>query len=107
MLVVKEEVVQAAGSLQVCAGPVTVVESAIHKHDWFIREQELTAVLQTDTANAFNSLNSKKILHSIKVICSEISNFVINCSRYHHVRSLEGKENQNHKKGPHKAILLQ
>ena len=30
MSVVKKEVVQAAGSLQVCAGQVTVVESAIH-----------------------------------------------------------------------------
>ena len=96
MSVVEKEVVQAAGSSQVCAGQVTVVESAIHNHDWFIRERELTAVLQTDTANALNSLNSKIFLHNIKVICSEMSNFVINCSRYHHVRSLEGKENQDH-----------
>ena len=33
MSVVKKEVVQAAGSLQVCAGQVTVVESAIHNND--------------------------------------------------------------------------
>ena len=37
------------------------------------------AVLQIDTTNAFNSLNHNLFLHSIKVICPEISNFVIDC----------------------------
>ena len=32
-----------------------------------------------DAINAFNSLNSNVCLHNIKIICREISNFVIKC----------------------------
>ena len=37
------------------------------------------AVIQMDSINAFNSLNSNVCLHNIKIIYPEISNFVINC----------------------------
>ena len=38
------------------------------------------AVIQMDSINAFNSLNSNVCLHNIKIICPETFNFVINCN---------------------------
>ena len=77
--VVKKEIVQAAGSLQICAGEVAGVESAIHSMVDLFESDNSAAVLQIDATNAFNSLKGNVFLHNIKVICPEISNFVINC----------------------------
>ena len=79
MSVVKKEVVQALGSLQVCTGQVAGVESAIHSMVALFESDNSAAVLQIDATNAFNSLNYIIFLHSIEVICPEIFNFVINC----------------------------
>ena len=57
MSFVKREVVQAEGSLQVCAGQVTGVESAIHNMVDLFESDNSDAVLQIDATNAFNSLN--------------------------------------------------
>ena len=78
MPVVKKEV-QAAGSLQVCAGQVDGVESAIHSMVNLFESNNSAAVLQIDSTNAFNSLNHNVYLHNVKVICPEISNFISNC----------------------------
>ena len=79
MSVVKKEVIQAAVSLQVCSGQVAGVESAIHSKVDLFKSDNSAAVLQIDATNAFNSLNRNVFLRNIKVICPEISNFVINC----------------------------
>ena len=79
MSVVKKDVVQAAGSLQVCAGQVAGVETAIHSMVDLFETDDSAAVLQIVDSNAFNSLNRNVFLHNIEVICPEISNFVINC----------------------------
>ena len=78
MSVVKKEVIQAAVSLQVCSGQVAGVESAIHSKVDLFKSDNSAAVLQIDATNAFNSLNRNVFLRNIKVICPEISNFVIN-----------------------------
>ena len=79
MPVVKKEVVQAAGSIQVCAGQVTGVESAVHNMVDLLESDNSAPILQADATNVFNNLSRNVFLHNIKVICPEISNFVINC----------------------------
>ena len=81
MSVVKKEVVQAAGSLQVCAGQVAGVESAICSMVDLFERDNSAAVFQIDATNAFNSRNRNIFLDNIKVICPERSNlvFVVNC----------------------------
>ena len=79
MSVVKKEVVQLLGSLQVCTGQVAGVESAIHSMVALFESDNSAAVLQIDATNVFNSRNYIIFLHSIEVICPEIFNFVINC----------------------------
>ena len=79
MPVVKKEVVQAAGSIQVCAGQVTGVESAVHNMVDLLESDNSAPILQADATNVFNNLSRNVFLHNIKVICPENSNFVINC----------------------------
>ena len=40
---------------------------------------ESTSIVQTNAANAFNSLNRNVFLHNNKIICSEIAKFVFSC----------------------------
>ena len=65
MSVVKKEVVQAAGSLQVCAGQVAGVESDIHSMVDLFESDNSATVLQIDATNAFNSLNRNVFLHTV------------------------------------------
>ena len=99
MMVVKGDVNEAAGSLQLCAGQESGSEAAIHAiHDIF-EDSETEAVLLVDAANAFNSINRAAMLRNIGVICPAIATYVTNC--YFHpvrlfviggieIRSLEG-----------------
>ena len=56
-------------------------------------------IIQVDANNAFNTINRKSFIHNIKIICPEISTYVVNC--YQHparlfvvggieIKSLEG-----------------
>ena len=65
MSVVKKEVVQAAGSLQVCAGQVAGVESDIYSMVDLFESDNSATVLQIDATNAFNSLNCNVFLHTV------------------------------------------
>ena len=56
-----------------------LLESAIYSMVDLFESDNSAAVLQINVTNAFNSLNRNVFLHNIKVICPEISNFVINC----------------------------
>ena len=78
MSVVKKEVAQAAGPLQVCTGQVADVKLAIHSMVDFFESDNSAAEPQMDASIAFNSLNRSIFLHNIKAICPKISNFVVN-----------------------------
>ena len=65
MSVVKKEIVQAAGSLQVCAGQVAGVESAIHCIVDLFESDNSAAVLHNDATNALNSLNRNVFVNNI------------------------------------------
>ena len=73
----KEEIKQAAGPLQTCAGFQAGAEAAIHAMQSFFREEETDAVLLIDASNAFNSMNRRAALVNIQVSCPVIAGYVI------------------------------
>ena len=79
MMISKQDVMKAPGSLQVCAGQEADAEAAIHAvHDIF-KDHTTEAVLLTDAENAFNAINRKAILHNISIACPIISTYISNC----------------------------
>ena len=79
MMISKQDVMKAAGSLQVFAGLEAGAEAAIHAvHDIFI-DHTTEALLLIDAENAFNATNRKATLHNISVICPIISAYISNC----------------------------
>ena len=79
MMISKQGVMKAAGSLQVCTGQETGAEAAIHAvHDIF-KYYTADAVYLVDAENAFNAINRKAMLHNISVICPIISTYISNC----------------------------
>ena len=79
--VLKSDIQEAAGPLQVCTGLKSGAEAAVH----YMREQfqlETTeAVILVDASNAFNSVNRAALLHNIQIICPEFSTIAVNMYR--------------------------
>ena len=75
----KQDVVDSVGSLQVCAGQDAGCEAAIHALWTIFQQEETEAVMLIDVSNAFNSINRKAFLHNVKVICPSIATFTNNC----------------------------
>ena len=55
--IAKPEIIQATGSMQVCAGQKSGSEAAIHAMSEIFHGEDTDAVLLIDASNAFNSLN--------------------------------------------------
>ena len=79
--VTKPDVVDASGSLQVCAGHKSGSEVAIHAMREVFEHDNSDAVLLIDESNAFNSLNRAAALHDIRVLCPSIATYAINTYR--------------------------
>ena len=79
MILLKKDVLQAAGLLQLCGGQVAGSEAAIHvMHDVF-NDDNTEGILLIDAENAFNSINRKVMLHNLKLICPVIATYISNC----------------------------
>ena len=83
MSVIKFDVMEVAGNLQLCAGQTSGCEAAVHSMREIFEDPECDAVLLVDATNAFNCLNRNVMLHNIKIICPVISIFVNNCYQTH------------------------
>ena len=81
MHVTKPDVIDASGSLQVCAGHKSVSETAIHAMRNIFEADETDAALLIDASNAFNALNRAAALHNIRVLCPTLATYVINTYR--------------------------
>jgi len=99
--VIREEIQEAAGPLQSCAGLESGIEASIHavKKAW---DDPLTeAVLLVDADNAFNRLNRKAAIHNVRQLCPPFHRYlknmyenpaklIINDSHTHFIYSEEG-----------------
>ena len=79
--VTKPDVIDASGSLQVCAGHKSGSEAAIHAMRELFEHDNSDAVLLIDASNAFNSLNRAAALHNIRVLSPSIVTYAINTDR--------------------------
>ena len=66
-MIVRNEVVESAGSLQLCAGQPGGCEAAVHAANEIFQE-DTDCILLVDATNAFNSLNRDAMLHNIRYI---------------------------------------
>ena len=78
LTILRTDIQEAAGSLQLCAGQISGVEAAVHAiHDSF-NSENCQAALLIDATNAFNCLNREAALHNIRHLCSSFSTILIN-----------------------------
>ena len=76
---IKEDLIESAGSLQVCAGQKAGCEAAAHAMGEIFKEENTDAVLFIDATNAFNSLNREAMLHNMQYHCPPLSTYLQNC----------------------------
>ena len=75
----REEIIDSVDNLQVFAGHEEDCEAAGHAMTIASECGDSEAVLTTDAANAFNSVNSNFFLRNIRIICPYLSNYIYNC----------------------------
>ena len=76
---IKPEIMESAGSLQLCGGQKAGCEAAAHAMRQIYEAEETDAVLFIDASNAFNSLNRQALLHNIKYLCPPMATYLSNC----------------------------
>ena len=79
--IVGQDVEEAAGPLQVCAGQDGGCEAAVHAMRRIFHHPDTEGVLLVDATNAFNTINRQAALHNISIICPSIAQILINTYR--------------------------
>ena len=79
--VLKQDILESSGPLQVCAGHKSGSEAALHAMSSLFQHEDTDAVLLVDASNAFNSLNRAAVLHNIRIVCPAVATFAINTYR--------------------------
>ena len=77
----KQDIIEARGSLQVCAGYKSGSEAAIHAMHNILEADNANAVSLIDASNEFNSLNRASALHNVRILCPTIATYAINTYR--------------------------
>ena len=75
---IRDDIIDAAGPLQTCAGLKSGIEASIHAMRKIFERDETEGLLLVDAENAFNNLNRKVALHNIKELCPSFSRFLTN-----------------------------
>ncbi len=74
----KQDILDASGPLQVCAGQESGCEAAIHAMRQIFAYMDTEGALLIDATNAFNSINRQAALHNISVICPSLARVLSN-----------------------------
>ena len=80
--VICDDIQQAAGSIQLCAGQIAGTEAAVHALNIAFSAEDSEAVLLVDTSNVFDSLNCQAALLNIRSLCPPLATIVINIYRH-------------------------
>ena len=75
---IRDDIIDAAGPLQTCAGLKSGIEASIHAMKDIFEEESTEALLLVDAENAFNKLNRKAAIHNIKQLCPSFHQFLSN-----------------------------
>ena len=76
--VIKPDIMEAAGCLQMCAGQDSGCEAAVHCVQRIYQTDNTEGVLFVDASNTFNSLNRQMALHNILHLCPSLGRVLIN-----------------------------
>ena len=76
--VVKPDLLEAVGALQLCTGQDAGCESAVHAMKFIFEEDTTEAMIFID---AFNSLNRQVTLHNSQVVCPALAPILVNTYR--------------------------
>ena len=79
--VTKQDIIEASGPLQVCAGLKSGAEAAIYAMHGIFDADDADAVLLIDASNAINSLNRASALHNVAVLCPTLATYATNTYR--------------------------
>ena len=80
--ILKKDIEEAAGPLQLCAGQDGGCEAAVHAMKQIFLDQNTEAALLVDATNAFNSINRQAALHNINVLCPPLAQVLTNTYRH-------------------------
>jgi len=83
LFVISNDMQEAAGSYQLCAGQLAGVESVVHAVWSNFLLDNTEGILLVDASSAFNAFNCIMALHNIRHICPPLATIPINCSRSH------------------------
>ena len=78
MAVLKEDIGEASGNLQMCAGKPAGAEAAIHALKDIFDKEDAEAVIMVDATNAFNLLNRRVLLQNVRITCPTLNLFTQN-----------------------------
>ena len=78
LILLKQDILDAAGPLQVCAGQERGCEAAIHTMCQIFVDEETEGTLLVDPTNAFNSINRQAALHNIGIMCPPLAQVLFN-----------------------------
>jgi len=81
LFILRDDIQEAAGARQLCAGQLSGVEAAVHAVRKVFEDENTEAVLLVDASNAFNSLNRVVALHNIRQVCPPLATILINTYR--------------------------
>ena len=81
MKVVKRHLMEAIGSIQLCAGQDAGCEAAVHAMQQLMAGEDAGALLLVDANNAFNRLNRHVTLLNCDKICPAMAHILINTYR--------------------------
>ena len=81
MKVVKPDLLEAVGALQLCAGQDAGCESAVRAMKFIFEEDTTEAMIFVDASNVFNSLNRQVTLHNSQVVCPALAPILVNTYR--------------------------
>ena len=81
--VIGNEIQEATGPLQTCAGHLSGCEAAVHAMHQVFEDKDADGVILVDATNAFNCLNRQPALINIKHLCPALSKVLTNTYREH------------------------
>ena len=81
--VVRGDITQVCGAMELCAGQCAGEEAAVHAISECFQQEVVEAALFVDASNAFNSLNRAAAMHNIRILCPSVAIFIINIYRRH------------------------
>ena len=73
--VIKHDIQEATGPMQLCAGQETGCEAAVHAMNRIFSEADAEGVLLVDATNAFNCLNQQSTLVNDQSLCPALPKF--------------------------------